>query len=80
MGQPGGDHDKDGFIDLFVPQTEPGGFGPAKHWLYHNNGNGTFSLMTSGPIATVVSAGFGAARGWVHVAINAQLDSTRDLD
>ena len=57
-----GDYDNDGFIDLFLPQTE-GDVGPAKHWLYHNNADGTFSRVTNGPVATVISAGFAASWG-----------------
>src|SRR6185369_11330819 len=57
-----GDYDNDGFIDLFVPQVGPGGGGSASHFLYHN-ANGTFSRVTNGPVAEVVSAGFGAAWG-----------------
>ena len=58
-----GDYDNDGFIDLFVPQIGPGGNGSARHFLYHNNTDGTFSRVLNGPIATVVSAGSGAAWG-----------------
>lgn len=57
-----GDYDNDGFIDLFVPQSTPGN-GSASHFLYHNNTNGTFSRVTNGPVAAVVSAGRGAAWG-----------------
>jgi ASPIC/UnbV protein/VCBS repeat protein len=58
-----GDYDGDGFIDLFVPQIGPGGSGSAKHFLYHNNRDGTFSRVTNSPIAAVLSAGRGAAWG-----------------
>lgn len=43
-----GDYDNDGFDDLFIPVNainEPS-------ILYHNNGDGTFSKVTTGPIAT----------------------------
>ena len=58
-----GDYDNDGFIDLFVANIGPGGSGSASHFLYHNNRNGTFSRVTNGPVAAVVSAGRGAAWG-----------------
>jgi enediyne biosynthesis protein E4 len=52
-----GDYDNDGFIDLFVGQIGPGGSGSASHFLYHNNTNGTFSRVTNGSVAAVLSAG-----------------------
>ena len=58
-----GDYDNDGFIDLFVPQIGPGGIGSARHFLYHNNRDGTFSRITTGPVAAVVSACRGAVWG-----------------
>jgi hypothetical protein len=58
-----GDYDNDGFIDLFVAQIGPGGIGSASPFLYHNNRDGTFSRVTNGPVAAVVSAGRGAAWG-----------------
>ena len=58
-----GDYDGDGFIDLFFPQIGPGGSGSASHFLYHNNGNGTFTRITTGAVAAVVSAGGCAAWG-----------------
>ncbi|WP_107038734.1 FG-GAP-like repeat-containing protein [Brumimicrobium mesophilum] len=47
-----GDYDNDGFDDLFIPVNavdEPS-------ILYHNNGDGTFSKLTTGPIATDLGA------------------------
>jgi ASPIC/UnbV protein/VCBS repeat protein len=58
-----GDYDNDGSIDLFVAQIGPGGSGSARHFLYHNNTNGTFSRITNGPVAEVPSFGRGAAWG-----------------
>jgi hypothetical protein len=57
-----GDYDNDGFIDLFVARNGPNS-SPAPHRLYHNNGNSTFTLVTTGPIAEVASTGRGAAWG-----------------
>ncbi len=57
-----GDYDNDGFIDLFVTNFGPGGV-PASHFLYHNNRNGTFTRVTTGVVAAVVSSGNGAAWG-----------------
>ena len=54
-----GDYDNDGFIDLFVPNIGPGGSGSARHFLYHNNTNGTFSRVTDGPVAEVQSVARG---------------------
>jgi hypothetical protein len=43
-----GDYDGDGFVDAFVAN---GAFsGDLKNFLYHNEGNGTFVKVTTGPI------------------------------
>src|SRR4029453_13728299 len=39
-----GDYDNDGYLDLFVVN---GKYHPATNSLYHNNGDGTFTKMTS---------------------------------
>jgi enediyne biosynthesis protein E4 len=39
-----GDYDNDGLLDLFVAGTDTG------NRLYHNNGNGVFTNVTSGPM------------------------------
>lgn len=54
-----GDYDNDGFIDLFIANTSPT-FGAASQSLYHNNTNGTFSRVTTGPVAAAFRAGRGA--------------------
>ena len=58
-----GDYNNDGFIDLFVANVGADGSSPARQFLYHNNTNGTFALVTNGPVATVQSPGRGAAWG-----------------
>src|SRR6266542_2551225 len=58
-----GDYDNDGFIDLFVPQIGPNGCCPARHFLYHNHRDGTFSRITIGTVAEVESFGRGAVWG-----------------
>ena len=42
------DYDNDGFPDLFVPAWRRVG----KNALYHNDGNGTFTLITNSPLST----------------------------
>ncbi len=49
-----GDYDRDGWIDLFVANN----YGE-NNFLYHNNGNGTFTRITTG---SIVNDG-GASRG-----------------
>jgi hypothetical protein len=58
-----GDYNNDGFIDLFVPQVGLDGSSAANNLLYRNNTNATFTKVSAGPIATLVSAGFGAVWG-----------------
>jgi len=49
------DYDKDGYVDLFVCNRNQANF------LYHNNGIGTFTKITSGAIVTNVSNSGGCA-------------------
>ena len=42
------DYDNDGFPDLFVPAWRRVG----KNALYHNDGNGTFTLITNSPLSS----------------------------
>ena len=49
-----GDYDKDGFIDLFVPNSTDG-WGPAGNFLYRNNHDGTFTPMSAAQVSAVVT-------------------------
>ncbi len=60
------DYDQDGHLDLFVCNfREPNG-------LYHNNGDGTFTPITAGDIASGEDASFTAA--WVDYDLDGDLD------
>lgn len=54
-----GDYDNDGFLDLFVVN---GFAGPEDNLLYHNNGDGTFSKITTGSPVNDGGSSFGV--GW----------------
>lgn len=55
------DYDNDGFADLFVAN---GNFGAGQaNFLYKNNGNGTFTKITSGSIVTDVANSVGGSWG-----------------
>jgi hypothetical protein len=60
-----GDFDNDGYLDLYVVNsgTDPGGKGP--NFLFHNNGNGTFTDVAAdtGVQSLVLSRGRGCAWG-----------------
>ena len=52
------DYDNDGYPDLFVANA-----GPAADFLYHNNGNGTFTQITNDPIVLDVLNSSGGSWG-----------------
>jgi hypothetical protein len=62
-----GDYDNDGYIDMFVANA-----GPAVDFLYKNNGNGTFTKITSGPVVSDTAHSSGGSWG--------DYDNDGDLD
>src|SRR5439155_15379364 len=59
-----GDYDNDGWLDLFVSNLrslDPSGGAP--NFLYHNNGDGTFTKITSGSLANELGNCGGAVWG-----------------
>jgi hypothetical protein len=61
-----GDYDNDGLLDLFVANQAEADF------LYHNDGGGTFSKVSAGPI--VAGAGNSTGSSWVDFDNDADLD------
>ena len=62
-----GDYDNDGFLDLFVSHSSIRSvdyYAPtAKNSLYHNNGDGTFTKITSGSLVNDLGCSLGSAWG-----------------
>ena len=69
-----GDYDNDGFLDLYCANfTDPGNTQlAARQFLYHNNGDGTFSKISSVPVVTTRIASFGMSWG--------DYDNDNDID
>jgi hypothetical protein len=66
-----GDYDNDGFLDLFVSNEGPSS--PVTvNFLYHNNGDGTFTRVTTGSIVNEYSDTAGCA--WVDYDNDGFLD------
>ncbi len=63
-----GDYNNDGFVDLFVTNYDP----DTPNLLYHNNGNSTFSQVSTGAIATDLASSLAATWG--------DYDNDGDLD
>jgi P pilus assembly chaperone PapD len=66
-----GDYDNDGHLDLFLSNA----FTPSADRLFHNNGNGTFTRITTGSIVNDSVVGLGAAwadydrDGWIDLFV-----------
>lgn len=68
-----GDYDNDGWPDLYVAN----GYASAlqTNFLYHNNGDGTFTRMTSNLVGSLVSdAGYGVTPTWADYDNDGWLD------
>jgi len=66
QGTSWGDYDNDGYLDLFVVNPN------ARNFLYHNNGDGSFTKITNGAIVTDISNGHGC--GWADYDNDGYLD------
>ena len=67
QGTSWGDYDNDGYLDMFVANPING----LKNFLYHNNGDGSFSKITTGP---VVADTFGSCGVWADYDNDGFLD------
>jgi hypothetical protein len=65
-----GDYDNDGFLDLLV--TDSGNSEPFVNFLYHNNGDGTFTKVLSGSPVNEFSGSYGCS--WVDYDNDGFLD------
>jgi len=61
-----GDYDNDGWPDLFVTNTE------GVNFLYHNEGDGAFTRILEGPVAT--DTGISKGSGWGDINNDGWLD------
>jgi len=66
QGTSWGDYDNDGYLDLFVVNPN------LRNFLYHNNGDGTFTKITNGAIVTDIGNGHGCA--WADYDNDGYLD------
>lgn len=58
-----GDYNNDGYIDLYVTNSGSPTLGAKVNFLYKNNGNGTFTKITTGEIVT--DARYSRGANWV---------------
>jgi hypothetical protein len=65
-----GDYDNDGFIDLFA--TSGGPTRQGTNALFHNNGDGTFSKIITGPL--VSESGYSGSASWADYDNDGFLD------
>jgi hypothetical protein len=65
-----GDYDNDGFLDLMM--TDEGGTAPFVNFIYHNNGDGTFTKVTTGSPVGEFSDSFGCS--WIDYDNDGFLD------
>jgi hypothetical protein len=54
------DYDNDGFLDLFVTDNGTSTDAGGKNLLFHNNGDGTFTKITTGAVVNDIGVGWGA--------------------
>ena len=59
QGTSWGDYDNDGYLDMFVANPSA----DSKNLLFHNNGDGTFSKITNGPVANDLAGSSAGAWG-----------------
>ena len=71
VGAAWGDFDNDGYLDLIVINWNYGN-PPSTNFFYHNNGDGTFTQITNGPIAT--DSGYFMSGSWVDFDNDGWLD------
>jgi ASPIC and UnbV/FG-GAP-like repeat len=67
-----GDYDNDGFLDLFVTNTDTPTTGEQVNFLYHNNRDGTFTRITTGAVAKDLGQWQGCA--WADFDNDGRLD------
>lgn len=53
------DYDNDGFVDLLITQNDATESGASTNLLWHNNGDGSFQRVTSGPLVADRMSGWG---------------------
>jgi len=66
QGTSWGDYDNDGYLDLFVVNPN------LRNFLYRNNGDGTFTKITNGPVVNDIGNGHGCA--WADYDNDGYLD------